>query len=230
MFAGPILPRIAWFNLLVGGFNLLPAFPLDGGRVFRALLERHRDLETATRQSARVGRVLAVLLIVVGLLLNFWLALIGLFVYFGASAEEAATIVHLRLKGLRVADAMLLDPIVVHEDDTAGSLGDLRRHTAQTVFPVTVAAGSPSVVSADAVAAAPAETKIRDLMGRHVAVPPTASLEKDALPLLQQSPLSALVVVRRGSVVGLLRMEDVDAALAAHAAGHGGMPSAPTRG
>jgi Zn-dependent protease len=230
LFDGAILPRIAWFNLLVGGFNLLPAFPLDGGRVFRALLERHRDLETATRQSARVGRVLAVLLIVVGLLLNFWLALIGLFVYFGASAEEAATIVHLRLKGLRVADAMLLDPIVVHEDDTAGSLGDLRRHTAQTVFPVTVAAGSPSVVSADAVAAAPAETKIRDLMGRHVAVPPTASLEKDALPLLQQSPLSALVVVRRGSVVGLLRMEDVDAALAAHAAGHGGMPSAPTRG
>jgi Zn-dependent protease len=111
MFAGPILPRIAWFNLLVGAFNQLPAFPLDGGRVFRALLERHRDLETATRQSARVGRVLAVLLIVVGLLLNFWLALIGLFVT-SASAEEADD----RTYGSRgcVAD-VLLDPIVVDE-------------------------------------------------------------------------------------------------------------------
>ncbi len=226
MFAGPILPRIAWFNLLVGAFNLLPAFPLDGGRVFRALLERHRDLETATRQSARVGRVLAVLLIVVGLLLNFWLALIGLFVYFGASAEEAATIVHLRLKGLRVVDAMLLDPVVVDEDERAGSLDDFRRRTAQKVFPVTVAAGTPGLVSADAIAAAPAETKIRDLMARHLVVPPTASLEKDALPLLEQSSLSALAVVRRASVVGLLRMEDVNAAVAAHAAGDEKNPSA----
>jgi Zn-dependent protease len=230
MFAGPILPRIAWFNLLVGAFNLLPAFPLDGGRVFRALLERHRDLETATRLSARVGRILAVLLIVVGLLLNFWLAVIGLFVYFGASAEEAATIVHLRLKGLRVADAMLLDPVVVDEHDTAGDLEHLRRRTAQKAFPVTVAAGSPGLVGADAIAAAPAETKIRDLMVRHLVVPPTASLEQDALPLLEQSPLSALAVVKRGSVVGLLRMEDVNAAVAAHAPARGGVASAPTRG
>ena len=227
LFDGAILPRIAWFNLIVGGFNLLPAFPMDGGRVFRALLERRYDLETATRRSARVGRVLAITLIAVGVLLNFWLAIIGLFVYFGAAAEEAATIVHLRLKGLRVSDAMLLDPVVVDEHDTAGDLEHLRRRTAQKVFPVTVAAGSPGMVGTDAIAAAPAETKIRDLMARHLGVPPTASLEQNALPLLQQSPLSALAVVRRGSVVGLLRMEDVDAAVAAHAAGHRGLAGTP---
>jgi Zn-dependent protease len=220
MFAGPVLPRIAWFNLLVGAFNLLPAFPLDGGRVFRALLERHRDLETATRQSARVGRVLAVLLIVVGLLLNFWLALIGLFVYFGASAEEAATIVHLRLKGLRVADAMLLDPVVIDEHDTAGALQPVLRRTAQSVFPVTAARGVPGLVKADAIAGAPVDARVGDLMVRDLVAAPSASLESDALPLLRQSPLAALAVVRRGSVVGLLRMEDVNAAVAAHATGH----------
>jgi Zn-dependent protease len=226
LFSGPILPRIVWFNLIVGGFNLLPAFPLDGGRVFRALLERRRDLETATRQSARVGRVLAVLLIAVGLLFNFWLALIGLFVYFGASAEEAATIVHMRLKGMRVADAMLLDPVVVDDQDTVGALQPMLRRTAQSVFPVSVAIGSPGLVKADVIAAAPVDTRIGDLMTRDLVVSSTASLESVALPLLQQSPLAALAVVRRGSVVGLLRMADVNVAVAAHA-GHGGMADAP---
>jgi Zn-dependent protease len=227
LFDGAILPRIAWFNLIIGGFNLLPAFPLDGGRVFRALLERRYDLETATRRSARVGRVFAVLLIAVGVLFNFWLVLIGLFVYFGASAEEAATIVHLRLKGLQVADAMLLDPVVVDEDDTAGALQPVLRRTAQSVFLVTVAAGGFGLVKADVIAAAPTDTRIGDLMTRDLVVSPTASLESDAVPLLQQSPLDALAVVRRGSVVGLLRMEDVHAAVAAHAARHEGIAGAP---
>lgn len=104
--AGPWLGRVAWLNLILGAFNLLPAFPLDGGRVLRSVLERHRDLLSATRIAARTGRALAVLLVVVGVLFDPWLMLIGLFVYFGASAEEAATVVHVRLRGHRVREVM----------------------------------------------------------------------------------------------------------------------------
>jgi len=104
--AGPWLARLAWLNLILGVFNLLPAFPLDGGRVLRALLERNRDLETATRLATRVGHLLAGTLIVVGFLFDVWLMLIGVFVYFGASAEEAGTIVHARLRGHRVREVM----------------------------------------------------------------------------------------------------------------------------
>lgn len=100
------LARLAWLNVILGTFNLLPAFPLDGGRVLRSLLERTRDLESATRAATRVGHALAGGLIVAGLLFDIWLALIGAFVYFGASAEEAATIVHARLHGRHVRDAM----------------------------------------------------------------------------------------------------------------------------
>lgn len=230
LFDGAILPRIAWFNLLVGGFNLLPAFPLDGGRVFRALLERRADLETATRRSARVGRVLAIALISVGILLDIWLVLIGVFVYFGASAEEAATIVHLRLKGQRVADAMLLDPIVIDERDTVGDLHiPILRRTAQTAFPVNTASGGPGVVSAEAIASAPPDTQVGQLMARGLVVADDASLESEALPLLRKAPAGALVVVRRGSVVGLLRMEDVNRAMAAYASVREGSHSAPGR-
>ena len=103
---GAMPTRLFWFNLLLGAFNLLPAFPLDGGRVLRALLETRLDLEQATHQAARLGRLVAVLLVVVGVLVNLWLILIGVFVYLGAAAEEAATVLHVRLAGRRVADLM----------------------------------------------------------------------------------------------------------------------------
>jgi Zn-dependent protease len=104
--AGPWLARLAWLNLLLGAFNLLPAFPLDGGRLLRALLERRVDVLTATRIATRIGHALAGALIVVGLVVDVWLTFIGFFVWFGASAEEAATIVHVRLRGHRVSEAM----------------------------------------------------------------------------------------------------------------------------
>lgn len=107
---GPVSTRLFWFNLLLGGFNLLPAFPLDGGRVFRALLETRMDLEQATRRAARLGRVVAVALVVLGVLVNLWLIVIGVFVYLGASAEEAATVLHHRLAGRTVASLMRAPP------------------------------------------------------------------------------------------------------------------------
>jgi Zn-dependent protease len=109
------LARLAWLNLILGVFNLVPAFPLDGGRVLRSLLERSRDLETATRIATRVGHGFAAAMIVTGFFFDIWLVLIGAFVYLGASAEEAATIVHVRLRGHRVREAM--QPI--QEDEPA---------------------------------------------------------------------------------------------------------------
>jgi Zn-dependent protease len=110
LLGGAWLVRLGWLNLLLGTFNLLPAFPLDGGRVLRALLERRHDLLTATRIATRVGHALAGTLIVVGVLFDVWLALIGIFVYLGASAEEAGTIVHARLRGHRVRELVVRAP------------------------------------------------------------------------------------------------------------------------
>ena len=109
-FGGPIVPRLMWFNFLIGAFNLLPAFPLDGGRVFRALLERTRTLEDATRIATRVGRRLAIAMGVIGILVSPLLAVIAVFIYFGASAEEAATLLHVRLDHRTVGEAMIRGP------------------------------------------------------------------------------------------------------------------------
>lgn len=88
LMAGSWWARLGWLNLLLAGFNLLPALPMDGGRVLRAWLERRRDPLTATRLAGRIARWIAVAMLVAGLFYDFWLIFIGIFVLLGASAEE----------------------------------------------------------------------------------------------------------------------------------------------
>ncbi len=81
--------RLGWLNLLLGAFNLLPALPMDGGRVLRAALARRLPRLAATRVAATVARFFALGLVVAGAFSDFWLVLIGFFVFFGASREES---------------------------------------------------------------------------------------------------------------------------------------------
>jgi Zn-dependent protease len=90
LFAGSWLARLAWLNLALAAFNLVPALPMDGGRVLRAALSRHRDRKEATRLAGKVARFLAGVMIVGGVFYDFWFVLIGLFVWLGATAEEQA--------------------------------------------------------------------------------------------------------------------------------------------
>lgn len=90
LFAGSWFARLFWLNVLLGGFNLLPALPMDGGRVLRAALARHRDRRVATRLAAQVARFFAVLMIAGGFAYDLWLVVIGVFVFLGAAAEEQA--------------------------------------------------------------------------------------------------------------------------------------------
>jgi Zn-dependent protease len=89
LLAGSWWARLGWLNLLLGVFNLLPALPMDGGRVLRAGLARHLPRLVATRIAVTVARVLALALVIVGLFYDFWFVVIGVFVFLGASREEA---------------------------------------------------------------------------------------------------------------------------------------------
>jgi len=209
LYTGALVARLFWFNLIIAAFNLLPAFPLDGGRVFRALLEQRYDLERATHLAARVGRVFAIVLILVGVFVNLWFSIIGVFVYLGASAEEAATIVHVRLMGHVVADVMLLDPVIVSPTATIDDLRALLRRSAQRAFPVVDAEGSVGLVDARAIERGTQGQSAAELAEYTTPiVAPTDGLE-DHLPVVASAPARALVVVDGGRVVGVLRLEDV---------------------
>jgi CBS domain-containing protein len=103
---GSLLFTLGILNLLLGAFNLIPAFPMDGGRVFRAILAEHMKHADATKYAAYLGRILGIVMAVFGFIFNFWLIIIGVFVYIGASEETEATIVSTTLARVRVKDVM----------------------------------------------------------------------------------------------------------------------------
>ncbi len=115
-----------WFNLFLANvmlfvFNLIPAFPMDGGRIFRSLLAFKFSRDKATRIAARLGQFIAVWFIFVGFFGNFWLVFIGLFIYLGATTESAFASTKHHLEGHFVREAMLtqyefISPSATFED------------------------------------------------------------------------------------------------------------------
>ena len=106
---GSFLERVMMVNVVLVAFNLLPAFPMDGGRALRALLAMRIDYARATRLAATIGQGMAVLFAFVGLLGNPVLLFIALFVWIGASQEASGVEMKAALSGIPVRDAMLTD-------------------------------------------------------------------------------------------------------------------------
>lgn len=113
---GDIVFDLALMNIILGAFNLIPAFPMDGGRILRALLAERRKFTDATRSAATIGKLLGMLIAFIGIFYDWWLVLIGMFVYMGAAEETQATIISDALAGVRVRDVMYPEAAVVQPD------------------------------------------------------------------------------------------------------------------
>lgn len=112
-------------NVMLVIFNLIPAFPMDGGRIFRALLSMNFDRVTATDLAAKLGQGVAFLFFLIGLLYNPILILIAIFIYFGAQGENIMVQQLALLKGYRVKDAMMTNITTVHPDGTLNDVIDI---------------------------------------------------------------------------------------------------------
>ncbi|HKL30467.1 MAG TPA: site-2 protease family protein [Natrialbaceae archaeon] len=132
-----VLGWLALTNLILAGFNLLPAFPMDGGRVLRALLARSRPYGSATRIAGRVGVIFAILFAVVGVLVfNVILILLALFIYGAATTESRTVLLDELLEGLVVGDVMTRDPPTVSADTTVADLVSRMVRDRKTAYPV----------------------------------------------------------------------------------------------
>lgn len=130
-----------WLQLLVANitlmlFNLIPAFPMDGGRVLRSILALWMEHTRATRIAANIGRGLAVLMGIAGLFVNPWLILTAVFVWFGAGAEAQAVEMKAGLKGLAVRDAMVSQFYQVEANQSLSEVFQLAMATGQSNIPV----------------------------------------------------------------------------------------------
>jgi Zn-dependent protease/CBS domain-containing protein len=114
-------------NLLLGLFNLLPAFPMDGGRILRAFLAERMNFIQATKLAATIGKQFAIIMAIIGVFFNFFLILVAIFVYLGAEAEYRSTLVSTLLEDEKVMDVMTSD---VHTLTPYNSV----QETLQTMF------------------------------------------------------------------------------------------------
>ncbi|MEA3327472.1 MAG: site-2 protease family protein [Chloroflexota bacterium] len=128
--------RLLTVNVSLVAFNLIPAFPMDGGRVLRAILASHFDYVKATRIAVNIGRGFAVLMGIAGLFFNPWLILTALFIWSGAGAEGEAVEVKAGVKGLVVRDVMISQFYQIEANQTLESVFQLSLATGQQHIPV----------------------------------------------------------------------------------------------
>lgn len=136
-----LVPRLAAANLFLAVFNMIPAFPMDGGRVLRAALAMWLDRAKATRIAASVGQIFAFGLGFLGLFGNPLLVFIAIFVYMAASSEAQMTVASEATRGLRVADAMETRIAAIDWGADLGEAVDILLATSQDEFPVVATGG-----------------------------------------------------------------------------------------
>ncbi len=153
-----IVPRLAVANLTLALFNLIPAFPMDGGRVVRSLLAARRPVDVATRMTSRIGTAIAALMALYGLLsANFLLVFFAFFVYVGALQETMATSQQALMSGATVLEAMITDYRTLNHGDTLREAAALLLATSQQDFPVLSGEQVTGLLSRSALLAAMAE-------------------------------------------------------------------------
>jgi Zn-dependent protease/CBS domain-containing protein len=209
---------LGYLNVVLALFNLIPAFPLDGGRVLRGALATRLGALRATEIASRVGQLFAAAFFLIGLLGgNFILALIGVFIFFGANGEAQMVRQRELTRGLSVSDVMGTKPRTetVTPYHTFGQVLDSVIHGYQEDFPVVDESGRlvGMITREEIMAAAHSPGRyasVRELMKTNVPmISSGADLFEDALPVLQQSGLRALPVEENGELVGMLTIEDV---------------------
>jgi Zn-dependent protease len=215
---------VGQINLYLLVFNMLPALPLDGGRVLRALLwARRRDFVSATRTAGALGRGFGQLLIGIGVVLiifvadfgGVWLAFLGFFLLAAAEAELETASAREALEGVTVADLMIPDPVAVDADSTLEQFMDrVFLPTRHTAYPVLSGSRAAGIVSFRHALERPQTewrtTTVREVMidAAEASVAPDAPLG-EVLPDLAQGDLRRLLVCRRGRLMGLLSWTDV---------------------
>jgi Zn-dependent protease len=205
-------------NLLLAVFNLLPAFPLDGGRLLRSFLAALLPFRTATRAASFVGQGLAVVLVGLSFLPpgNFFLAVVGAFVFIGAWQERSQVMTLERLAQFTARDAMQPLGRQLHPDER---LADVARQIAANPQTSFLVAGEPAAIITregllKAARKAAAEATIGQYAQREFAqVSPESDLESAQASF---GPHGAAVVVEAGEIVGLLSRADIARLDAAH--------------
>src|SRR5579859_6498493 len=206
------LPRaFVWANLFLAGFNLLPAYPMDGGRVLRALLAQRMDFTRATQWAAKLGQLFAMVFIVAGLW-NVWLMMIGFFLFFAGQLEERSVVFQAVLESVRMDEVMLTEFATLSPADTLEDALAKAVHSLQDDFPVVRGSDLVGVISRQNIQEAlrgDGNAYVQAVMTRAFEIAQTGETLGSALRKLTSRGLTLIPVVDGGLMVGIVTLQNV---------------------
>ena len=212
------LPRsLFWSNLFLGAFNLLPAYPMDGGRILRAMLAERMDFVRATRRAVTIGQVFAMLLMMIGLVWNVWLVLIGFFLFVGAQLEDRSAVFQSVLETVHMEDVMLTQFSILSPADTLEDALSKAVHTLQDDFPVVRGMEMVGVINKARIVDALRRNGngyVQPAMVRSFEIARRSDSLADAFRKLHGRGLSMIPVVDTGRLVGIVTLQNLTHSIA----------------
>ena len=209
----PILWGLFYANLMLPVFNLIPAFPMDGGRALRAFLSMFVGRLNATRIAALIGQLLAIAFVFLGLFFNFWLVFIGLFIFLGASGENAMEQTKVALSGLTVRDALMHQYTVLSPFSTLGEASDALLNGQDTTFVVLDSGEVVGLLTVNEIVKGLTESgtrvQVSGFMKRDFLTVSADMKLFDLLTVLTEKGETAAVVVDGDSLVGLIDRQNL---------------------
>jgi len=209
----PFIERLMAVNIFLVLFNLIPAFPMDGGRVLRALLATRLPYARATRISASLGQGIAVLFGILGLFYNPMLLLIAVFVWIGAAQESGLSQMKSALGGIPVSQAMLSDFKTIPVDSTLEQAVELTLAGSQKDFPVTENGSIVGVLTQSDLLSALSKhgrhAAVSEAMQREFVTVDSLDMLETAFQKLQECNCHTLPVTRKDRLIGLMTMDNL---------------------
>jgi Zn-dependent protease/CBS domain-containing protein len=214
VYSGNLPGSLVWCNVWLALFNLLPAYPMDGGRVLRAVFNRRMDPVQATRRAVTIGRAFATLFMLVGMLqpTYVWLTMIGFFLFIAAQLEERSAVFQSVLETVRLEDIMLTDFATLSPADTLEDALEKAVHSLQDDFPVIRGSDMVGVISKQKILQAlraEGNGYVQAVMNRIFEVAQKKESLASAFRKLTARNLSIIPVVEDQRLVGIVTLQNL---------------------
>jgi len=205
---------LMWINIVLLGFNMPPAFPMDGGRVLRAFLAMRMDYAHATEVAANLGQGMAILFGLFGVIsFNPVLLFIALFVYMGAQQEARQATMRALTQGISVREAMMTRYSTLSPDDTLGTAIEELLAGSEQDFPVVSDGHVVGVLLRKDVmrglAEGGREARVGDVITSDCVIIEDSATLEEAFARMQEKNCTSVPVVRNNQLVGMLTLENV---------------------
>jgi Zn-dependent protease len=199
-------------NLLLGLFNLLPAFPMDGGRILRAYLAGKMSFIKATKLAATIGKQFAIIMAVIGVFFNFLLILVAIFVYFGAEGEYRSVLVSTLLEDEKVKNIMTTDVHTLTPDNTVQETLKTMFSEKHMGYPVTEDGKLVGIITFEDISNIPENGRnimIKDIMTSELILSDPNEDLVETIGKMNKNRIGRVPVVENGELVGIVSKTDI---------------------